>query len=33
MIFNPNPKTVTMVSDTIVLLGEYEIIKELEKEV
>jgi len=33
MIFNPNPETIIMVGDILVVLGEYEKIKELEKEV
>lgn len=33
MLFNPNPETTIMAGDTLVVLGEYEKIKELEKEV
>lgn len=33
MVFNPNPETTIMAGDTLVVLGEYEKIKELEKEV
>lgn len=33
MLFNPNPETTIMAGDTLVVLGEYSKIKELEKEV
>ncbi len=33
MLFNPNPNTMIMAGDTLVVLGEYEKIMELEKEI